>query len=280
MTFDYRYPIKQQGRGAFPSDYIRFSVYEYQGGAVKVGEDFSLETTRTTNSALGTIVLPIQSQIQDGNAVDWKEDKLDAIKASGAAFGISAVQGSAGKTISDIKKAAQKSVEANEKGTSAAGDAISTALLEGALNANLRSRFAGEVMNPNLELLFNGPTLRTFNFSFFMSARSPEEATQIKAIINAFKKNMATKVAQSIFLKTPNVFKIEYINGFTGALHQSLNKIKTCALQSMNVDYTPAGTYSTFSDGENTMTAYRMTLQFGELDPIYDRDYDNHKIGY
>ena len=48
----------------------------------------------------------------------------------------------------------------------------------------------------------------------------------------------------------------------------------------MSVDYTPAGTYSTFDDLDKTMTAYRMTLQFGELDPIYDTDYNEHPIGF
>ena len=280
MSFDYRYPIGQQDQGSFPSDYIRFSVYEYQGGGVSFGDNLALNTTRIdeTGAALGTIVLPIQSSIQDGNTVDWKEDRLDAIKGGFGEIGLSFVgEGAkaAGKTISKMKAGVEKAL-----GEGSIQKAVGTAAVEAGVNANLRSRFFGEVMNPNLELLFNGPALRSFNFSFFMSARSPEEATQIKAIINAFKKNMAARTAQSLFLKAPNVFKIEYINGFTGALHQSLNKIKTCALQSMNVDYTPAGTYSTFSDGENTMTAYRMTLQFGELDPIYDRDYDDHKIGF
>jgi hypothetical protein len=272
---DLRYPIGQQE--TYPSDYILFSIYTYQGGGVNVGENFELETARK-GSLVSTIALPIQSTITDQNTVDWKEDRLDFIKGSAARAGIDFIRGGAGgagKSISDIKAAAAKSAE-----TGAAGEAVGTALLEGALNANLRSRFAGEVMNPNLELLFNGPALRTFNFTFFMSARSPDEANSIKRIINTFKKNMAPKVAQSIFLKAPNIFEIEYRNGFTGRAHQSLNRIKMSALQSMNVDYTPGGTYSTFSDGENTMTAYRMTLQFGELDPVYDRDYDDHSIGF
>ena len=97
---------------------------------------------------------------------------------------------------------------------------------------------------------------------------------------------MAVKTANSLFLKAPNIFEIKYMNGVTNQIHDSLNQIKTSALQSMNVDYTPAGTYSTFDDAESTMTAYRMTLQFGELDPIYDRDYldedgfQAHPIGF
>jgi len=265
---DLRYPLKP-GEG----DYILFSIFEYNGGGVTIGENFGLQTARK-GSPKGTISLPIQSTISDSNTVDWKEDRLDAIRAAAGLGGEEAVTtGSMKGTIDSLKAAA-------EKGKKEIGEAVSTSLLEGALGVNLLSRFSGQVMNPNLELLFNGPTLRTFNFTFLMSARSPEEATRIKQIINTFKKNMAVRTANSIFLKAPNIFEIKYMNGITGQIHDSLNQIKTSALQSCNVDYTPAGTYSTFDDAESTMTAYRMTLQFGELDPIYDRDYEDHSIGF
>ena len=279
---DLRYPKGQQDRGAFPSDYILFSIFEYAGGGVTIADTGAAITARK-GSAKGTISLPIQSTIQDSNSVDWKDDKLDFIKLAAAAGGLEFMTtGGVKKTGSQISDAIKKATgyaEGGEGGQTAAGKAVSTALLEGALGANLRSRFSGEVMNPNLELLFQGPTLRTFSFNFFMSARSPDEATEIKRIINEFKKNMAPRTTQSLFLKSPNIFEIKYMNG-NGQIHKSLNQIKLCALQSCNVNYTPAGTYSTFGDTENTMTAYTIQLQFGELDPIYDSDYKDHPIGY
>jgi hypothetical protein len=282
MADDLRYPKGQLNSGKFRSDYILFSIFEYAGSAVTIADTGAAVTARK-GAPKGTIALPIQSSISDQNNVDWQEDKLDFIKLTGAALGLEFMTTGgvkkSGSQISDAIKKATGYAEGGEGGQTAAGKAVSTALLEGALGANLRSRFSGEVMNPNLELLFNGPTLRTFSFSFFMSARSPEEATEIKKIINAFKKNMAPKTTKSLFLKSPNIFEIKYMNG-NGQVHKSLNKIKICALQSCSVNYTPAGTYSTFGDTDNTMTAYSMTLQFGELDPIYDKDYDTHPIGY
>ena len=65
--------------------------------------------------------------------------------------------------------------------------AIAFAAAEAATGTNLRSRFSGEVMNPNLELLFNGPTLRTFQFSFIMSARDAGEAASIKKLLISLK---------------------------------------------------------------------------------------------
>ena len=68
--------------------------------------------------------------------------------------------------------------------------------------------------------------------------------------------------------------------------HPSINIIKKCALTSCNVQYTPNNTYMTYEDPFRTMQAYQLTMQFGELDPIYDDDYaklDNDQdqvIGY
>jgi len=273
-----RYPSGQLGQNKNGSDFIVFTSREYQGGAVKTdAKTFALQTNRA-GTVVDTIKLPIQSIIQDGNSCDWQEDKLDFIKASAGNLGIKVAEGGfdkeAKRTLSEISGALKESAGKS------LGKAVSTSLIEGALNANLRSRFSGEVMNPNLELLFNGPTLRTFSFGFFMSARDETEATEIKAIIKAFKKNMAAKSGTSLFLKTPNIFEIKYIDGSTGQEHKSLNQIKNCALQTCNVTYTPAGTYSTFDDPNKTMTAYKLDLQFGELDPIYDSDYKGHPIGF
>jgi len=277
-TINLRYPSGQlTPKGKNASDYILFSIFEYDGGAVTINTNFALQTTRKKGTkAITTIALPIQSGIQDSNSCRWEEDSLDFIKASGAKFGLEVIQtGQGKKSLSEITEAAKKAA-----GEGALGKSVGTALLEGALNTNLLSRFSGEVMNPNLELLFNGPTLRTFTFGFFMSARDEDEAKQIKAIINAFKKNMAPKTTTSLFLKAPNIFEIKYMDGSTGQEHQSLNQIKNCALQTCNVSYTPSGPYSTFDDPAKTMTAYKLDLQFGELDPIYDSDYKKHPIGF
>ena len=74
-----------------------------------------------------------------------------------------------------------------------------------------------------------------------------------------------------LFLKTPNVFNIEYKH--RANKHKGLNSIKgPCALTALNVDYTSEGTYMTFEDG--TMISYVVSLSFMELEPVYNNDYD------
>ena len=148
-----------------------------------------------------------------------------------------------------------------------------------AVNANLLGR-AGIVVNPNLEVLFNGPKLRTFNYNFTFTPRDDRESKTVKTIIKVIKKAMAPKRRKAaIFLNVPSVFKIKYL--MQGKRdHPFLNKIKPCALTGFNVDYTPGGSYMTYGDG--SMTSYGVSLNFAELEPIYNDDVeiDSPDMGY
>lgn len=254
-------------------DRIMFQAYEYQSGNRLGGDDFALSSIKYVNPK-SPVFLPIQSSIIDQNSVGWESDTMNPIEVQAALLSSALmkagsdrdVTGVAGEKIGEALRAARQNSEAVR--TYLVGQAISV--------NNLLSRLQGQVLNPNLELLFQGPQLRPFNFTFKMSARNRPEAATIKKIIKYFKQNMATKKDNNIFLKAPNVFKIQYQYGNSGQVHPGLNLIKMCALTNCSVDYTPLGTYMTYNDG--TMVAYTMTLSFQELTPIYDTDYDKNFI--
>jgi hypothetical protein len=271
--------IYPEGLGNNRQDFIEFMMVEYGGKKLGGFDIKSGLATRNINleKILGRVLLPIQPTISDMNSVDWQNDtinplqtllaqgSLDLQNSSFTLPELDVLKGLAGND--DIKRAIQ---------LWAAGKAAGT---------NIMSRFAGAVVNPNMELLFNGPQLRPFNFSFRLSPRNEREAQQVKGIIRFFKKGMAIrKTDQELFLKAPNVFKIVYRNGNNeNQEHTSINKIKICALTQCSVDYTPDGSYSVFYDKESTMTQYGLTLQFNELEPIFNEDYDEAAkttIGY
>ena len=147
-----------------------------------------------------------------------------------------------------------------------------------AVGANVQARATGNVVNPNLELLFSGPQLRTFAFNFKFTPRSPEEALEIKKIIKVFKKRMAPQRSdEGLFLKTPNVFRLEYIYNDTDNQHPYLNKLKPMALRNFGVNYTPDGSYATYLDG-GSVTSYGVDMSFGELEPIYADEIDQNNM--
>lgn len=145
-----------------------------------------------------------------------------------------------------------------------------------------RARVTGTVINPNLELLFNGPKLRSFSFSFKMTPRSGDEAKQIRDIIKFFKKGMAPKRAtaaeDAFFLGAPNVFRISFMH--KGKPSKSLPTLKTCALVNFNVNYTADGFYSSFGDGQPI--SLQVDMSFAELTPIYNDHYyfNEDKVGF
>ena len=266
-------------------DNIIFAVKKLVGrkdiNELTAGADFSLGENKYSN-ILGTVVLPVQPSITDSNGVEWGGSTLNPIQAYAASKSMSMIEAPSGITGA-AAEALRQSAVAFKEGLDKAGygKAISLYFAQEAVGAqNLLSRTSGTILNPNLELLFNGPTLRPFNFTFRLSPRSESESVIVKQIIKFFKTAMAVRKAESeVFLKAPCIFNISYLTGI--GLHQSLNKIKECALISCDVDYTPDGTYMTFNDENKTMTSYQLSLRFSELTPIYNTDYeDGHPIGY
>jgi len=283
--------IYPEDLGKTKQDVIKFTLLEYQpsGLGQKSGDllkDIGGERAKADagvgkgRTLRGSVVLPIPSGISDTNSCNWGEDTMNAFEAvikAGAFIGITK---GIGAGIGALGDAAQTGVGDPSLKTGLA--AIFAGGTTGGSGANLLKRADGSVINPNMELLFNGPTLRPFSFTFKMSARSDTEAKAIIKIIRFFKRGMSPiKTESNIFLKTPNTFKIQYLlRGPGGNDHPFIGRIKECALQNFTVNYTPEGQYATFYDGP--MVSYEMQMQFTELEPVFNSDYDAVKdgIGY
>ena len=302
----FRYPLEALTES---TDYLQFTIVEYQsvkerGSGSLVGSPGSRRigpqgTRDKATKILGSIILQMPSNIQDGNAVDYGESKLNTLMGAAAGVIGSGIEGG-GEALSAMIKgdkegtqAATNKMSKDMKGAvstdagimDAASDFVTakaTSAAIGALGGNvsaaqLLARQTGQIFNPNMELLFNGPTLRNFNFSFKMTPRSPEEALEVKNIIRMFKLNMAPKTKNTgsvggsgIFLKTPSVFELRYKKG--AGEHPFLHKFKQCFLTNISVNYTGEGVYATYDDA--TPISMTMDLTFKELEPIYDVDYD------
>lgn len=282
LNVNLRYPENMSDS----QDNIIFGVKKLIGrkgiNELSAGADFSLGENKYSN-VLGTVVLPVQPSITDSNGVEWGGSTLNPIQAYAASKSMSMIDAPGGDITAAAGRALNEAAKDFKTGLTDAGykKAISLYFAQEAVGAqNLLSRTSGTILNPNLELLFNGPTLRPFNFTFRLSPRSESEAVIVKQIIKFFKTAMAVRRAKSeVFLKAPCIFNISYLTGV--GLHQSLNQIKECALIGCDVDYTPDGTYMTFNDEDKTMTSYQLSLRFSELTPIYNTDYeDGHPIGY
>lgn len=225
----------------------------------------SIEQYPYLGGLISTVIMGIQSGISDNNSVEWGGSSLNEIERFLSVKSMEAMNpnNSFSDVMIDTVNEGYKKFIKDNPGMYKYYFAQEAVGVQGLL-----SRAAGSVLNPNLSLLFNGPSLRPFTFTFRMTPRSQREGRVVRSIISQFKEGSAVNTAPGlVFLKAPDVWKIRYAGKAENALH----KFKTCALTNMSVNYTPDGSYMTYSDG--TMTAYEMTLTFNELDPVYADNY-------
>ena len=277
-----RYPLNESRKVKY--DYMQVVAYEHEANTFANQSSSVISFTEADDrikTSVGRVFLPMQPGLSEGNGVDWGPGTANPFEAAGFNIAQSAITnfGNAtdGKALELAAKDTMKQTitGAKELISGFEGSDIASYFAGQAVgNNSLFTRATGKVLNPNLELLFTGPKLRSFNYQFRFTPREKEEARVVKRIIKFFKKNMAPqRVSSKLFLMTPNVFKLKYIYK-NGLPHPYLNKIKTCALTSFNVDYTPDGSYMTYDDG--SMTSYNVSMSFGELNPIYEDEIDEY----
>ena len=256
-------------------------------------------------TAIGTVFLPMPNSINDSNNVSWGTDEMGNIAAAltadtmskvgpkiatavgadilGNVLGTGGLSGQA-LQIQNIAALVGGGLISKELAGILGGDFTSKILKKQGVEVSPESilaRGAGIVPNSNMELLFNAPSLRAFNFSYRLSPRSSDEAIVVRRIIRFFKQGMAAKKMSgkageaSFFLGTPNVFKLEYKSGNNPI--DAINKIKTCALTSFQCNYTPDGLWAAYEKGQPVSTTFSMS--FNELEPIYDTDYQEDVFG-
>ncbi len=152
------------------------------------------------------------------------------------------------------------------------GASITEALTGGEGAYELFNKVFGRSANPYMEVLFQGPELRQFTYNFTFAPKSKEEQDEVKKIIECFRFHQAPerRSDHNLFLGLPAEFDIHYMYQPSGPNSNAYenpfyNKIATCVLQSVNVDYTP-GKVASHQQGAPVLI--KMTLQFLETEMI------------
>ena len=246
----------------------------------------------------GTCALPIPNRLGVSNGVSWGEGRANAIEM--AAFGATAESvrsvmkdGNIMQVLKDgltqggdtFKELASQFKD-NEGGATAANllSGVLARSILGQIGINVDvdqfiTRQTGQAINPNLELLFSGPQLRTFSFDFNFAPNNREEAVIVRKIMRWFRQGMLPKKnvvgSGSLFLGSPNVFRLCYRNH--NRRIKGLNTFKICALTACQVNFTPDGVYQSYEDEAAASQPVRstMALTFNELTPIFANDYNS-----
>jgi len=287
-----RYPYKKLTDS---DDYLVIKVIKYQPPGISSGADnFSFRTsTQSLQNNIKTpesiILLPIPQNVQDQNSVGWGDGTLNAFELAGIE-GVNTVlknESFAKGLVSGITQSLNKIMSAgvngdlqNQTNSFFAAKAIQS-LGSNVTTQDLVSRTTGQVLNPNMELLFKGVSLREFAFEYDLAPRDGNEAKEIKKIITTLKRAQAARTTATnspgagLFISAPRVFQLEYRSG--NKKHPFLHSFKPMAMKGMSVNYTGSGNYSVY--GDSTPIHMKLTMNFQELNPIYFEDYSDKDIG-
>jgi hypothetical protein len=169
-----------------------------------------------------------------------------------------------GSSYSDTIKASDRSMEGL---LGAAREALKgpAGLITSGNGKALIEAASKKTLNPYREVLFKSIGFRKFAFDYRFFPQSQAETDQIQKIIYTFKYHMHPEMsAGGLFYIHPSEFNIQYY--FKGAENKYFNKISTCVLTDMHVDYGGQEDFSSFKDGAPVEISMR--LQFQELETM------------
>jgi len=269
------------------TDYMFIEALQYKEGGLPSFSDNAGANSATINAAQvqSTIILPMPDSIAAVNRTGWGESRISALAGAGLKAAGLAVDKVSGK---EADFGAFAKGEVFGMGSGGGYDLLRNyirsrsqiGIINGLAGTNISlndvlGRESGQIVNQNLELLFNGVSLRPFGFNWDLVPRSADEAEKVREIISTLKRSMSAR-RTTAFLTTPYVFRLTYRKG--GGANRFLNKFKLCAMTDIGVDYTGSGAYATYESG--SPVHYRLNLSFTELEPIYADDFNQSDQDY
>lgn len=295
------------------TDYMLFQFFRYQppfGGqgiaadltGEGTGEYDSLSEYNRSTSALkvdtqlNQVVLYVPPDVTSTYGAEWSDQSFSNTAVAKVRGGMALRDGN---VIGSLQGQIENGLNALGRLPEIAGadfirNQIASATGEQLSRNDLFSSSAGVVLNPNTELLFRNPQMRTIDFTYKLVPNNQAEAEIIFEIVRTFKmclhssfgipgkqqgrklsgvgsalnilgRKAETKVG---FISVPSVVKFAFMQG--GGLHPFLPQYKTCALVSVDVNYTTDGQYVVTRDGYPVATELR--LSFKELKLVYRED--------
>lgn len=149
---------------------------------------------------------------------------------------------------------------------------------------------SGVILNPNTEMMYDGPELRTLEMNFKMAPRSAREAQEIKKICTTFKRaslpsfggktdffgGTSSGLGGGNLLTVPKMCTVRFMKG--SAIHPYLPQYKAMAISGIAINYTPDGSYATYPDGSPVATQLKISLK--EMKNIFSDEIEDQGGSY
>jgi hypothetical protein len=247
-SFDNRYPT-----GMTPKIYTKIDFYEYR-------RDISDGGRRTQT---GSIRLPTPEQFADASGIRTSDVSMGAI---GGIADYIAKGGSIGSATNDVEASIMqfnKQFGVNSPTAALAAIRLLPFGSDNSAASAVAATFTGIVPNPHVTLLFEGVSLKTFDFQWRLSPRSQQDATAINSIIRTIKARMHPSTMNvgrtSYALLYPDLVKVKIV-GSTG-----LEESEFAFIESFNVSFSGSGNSMAFYKDGQPIEAM-LNLRIKEID--------------
>lgn len=242
-----------------------------QAGSKGVGR-LSGKGTKRTNTA---ICLYVPEAVSMNHTMSYKEEELGIIGQVaggnnsildnkvmtdiGVNLGMGVMSTIFGEALGKIAGVVT-GVATKSAGNAALAEAIGSSVSKVLSDANIKGNAgaaAGVAVNPHNEVLFQGVEFRKFEYKFSFYPKSKDESEQVEQIINAFRFHMHPEIASwssGRFFIYPSDFDITFwhwdeTSNNPNKENGHIYAASTCVLESMDVNYTPAGQFITHREG-------------------------------
>jgi len=275
LTPRFQWEIETESEGViFPPDLgdypkLQISISEYEKGQVTQKAKYIQERS---------VFLPMPLNLSENYGISWsayspgpKRALLDTIltnlqdyaKADNplVALGSSLLEG--GEQALNNAMKSYKNSDADEKNANLAGLGVFGLYYLGQTESDeykILSNFAGKTVNPYTTVAFNGPMLRSHNFTWFFAPKSKEESQLVLKILNIFRKAALPRKLQGAFLEYPRVLDLRFV-----PQDKDIYNFKKCVITNLNINHAASGQVSFFND-TNLPTVYAMTLSLQEIE--------------
>lgn len=242
-----------------------------------------------------TIILPLPTELRDDTAVGYTNLDLtstgDVINGSIGGGAAAYALRKSGDVISGGASAlggAVAGVAGQALLGQAAGDAAQGAVQGGIAEAFPPDQVAsaiqqsfGAAPNPNPSVMFTGPSLREFNFSWTFYPRNLTESRKIKSIVEYLKRSAlpANRLSGSAsILSYPMMTQFNFYPWDSGGKGQhgwsdnSIIKMKRTMMSAVNVNYAPSNVPAFFG-GDSHPVAIGLSISLREIEYMLSSDW-------
>lgn len=238
-----------------------------------------------------TIILPLPSELMDTTSVDYSTTELETVGdilngnvSSGlAAFGLRQAGGQLSEMGGAGLAAASQMLGADQSLADRISNSAQKVLDPDRITSAIQAEM-GIAPNPNQTVVFKGPKLREFSFSWTFYPDSPTESANIKRAIAEIRKRslpFSVRGTSSGVLGYPEMVLINFYpwdndtainNNPYGWTENSIIRIKRCVVDRVAVNYAP-NNVPAFFQGTTMPVAIRLEISLRELEYMMAEDY-------